>query len=95
MSHEIRTPMNAVIGFSDILASKITDEKQKSYLNSIQTAGKSLLTLINDILDLSKIEAGHLEIQLQESTKTFQIAYIQKALKIFPVLLKPLMEDEE
>ncbi|RKZ87388.1 MAG: hypothetical protein DRR19_13725, partial [Candidatus Parabeggiatoa sp. nov. 1] len=41
MSHEIRTPMNAVIGFSDILASKVTDNKQKSYLNSIQTAGKS------------------------------------------------------
>ncbi len=65
MSHEIRTPMNAVIGFSDILASKVTDKKQKSYLNSIQTAGKSLLTLINDILDLSKIEAGRLDIQYE------------------------------
>jgi len=65
MSHEIRTPMNAVIGFSDILASEITDKKQKSHLNSIQVAGKSLLTLINDILDLSKIEAGRLEIQYE------------------------------
>ncbi|MDM8564779.1 PAS domain S-box protein [Candidatus Halobeggiatoa sp. HSG11] len=65
MSHEIRTPMNAVIGFSDILATKITDKKHKIYLNSIRTAGKSLLTLINDILDLSKIEAGHLEIQYE------------------------------
>ncbi len=65
MSHEIRTPMNAVIGFSDILASKITNKQQKRYLNSIQTAGKSLLTLINDILDLSKIEAGRLEIQYE------------------------------
>jgi signal transduction histidine kinase/CheY-like chemotaxis protein len=65
MSHEIRTPMNAVIGFSEILASKITDKKHKNYLNSIQTAGKSLLTLINDILDLSKIEAGRLDIQYE------------------------------
>ncbi|MDM8565807.1 PAS domain S-box protein [Candidatus Halobeggiatoa sp. HSG11] len=62
MSHEIRTPLNAVIGFSELLTSLVTDEKQKSYLNSIQTAGKTLLTLINDILDLSKIEAGRLDI---------------------------------
>lgn len=65
MSHEIRTPMNAVIGFSEILASKITDKQQKTYLNSIQTAGNSLLTLINDILDLSKIESGRLELQYE------------------------------
>ncbi len=65
MSHEIRTPMNAVIGFSDILASKVTNKQHKNYLNSIQTAGKSLLTLINDILDLSKIEAGRLDIQYE------------------------------
>ncbi len=65
MSHEIRTPLNAVIGFSDILASKITNKQHKSYLNSIQVAGKSLLTLINDILDLSKIEAGRLDIQYE------------------------------
>jgi PAS domain S-box-containing protein len=65
MSHEIRTPMNAVIGFSELLSTLVTDKKQKSYLDSIQTAGKSLLTLINDILDLSKIEAGRLEIQYE------------------------------
>ncbi|MDM8565837.1 response regulator [Candidatus Halobeggiatoa sp. HSG11] len=65
MSHEIRTPMNAVIGFSDILATKLTNKQHKSYLNYIQTAGKSLLTLINDILDLSKIEAGQLDIQYE------------------------------
>jgi PAS domain S-box-containing protein len=65
MSHEIRTPMNAVIGFSDLLASEVTDKKQKSHLNAIRVAGKSLLTLINDILDLSKMEAGRLEIQYE------------------------------
>jgi len=65
MSHEIRTPMNAVIGFSELLSSLITDKKQKSYLSSIQSAGKTLLTLINDILDLSKIEAGRMEIQYE------------------------------
>jgi len=65
MSHEIRTPLNAVIGFSELLSSMITEKKQKSYLDSIQIAGKSLLTLINDILDLSKIEAGQLNIQYE------------------------------
>jgi len=65
MSHEIRTPMNAVIGFSELLSSLVTDKKQKSYLESIQIAGRSLLQLINDILDLSKIEAGKLEIQYE------------------------------
>ncbi|OQY27362.1 MAG: hypothetical protein B6244_10905 [Candidatus Cloacimonetes bacterium 4572_55] len=62
MSHEIRTPMNAVIGFTELLDSMITDQKQRSYLDSIKTGGKNLLSLINDILDLSKIEAGRMKI---------------------------------
>lgn len=62
MSHEIRTPLNAVTGFSELLTGLIKDEKQQNYVNSIKIAGKSLLTLINDILDLSKIEAGMMEI---------------------------------
>ena len=64
MSHEIRTPLNAVIGLSELLTAIIDDEKPRSYLNSIKTAGSSLLKLINDILDLSKIEAGMMKIQL-------------------------------
>ncbi|MCP5052620.1 MAG: response regulator, partial [bacterium] len=63
MSHELRTPLNAVIGFSELLSSMDIDQKQKSYTRSIGTAGKSLLTLINDILDLSKIESGMMEIK--------------------------------
>lgn len=62
MSHEIRTPMNAIIGFTDLLSSLVKEEKQSYYLNSIRSSGKSLLVLINDILDLSKIEAGHFNI---------------------------------
>lgn len=65
MSHEIRTPMNAILGFSQLLQGKIRDEQMKSYVDSIATSGKSLLGLINDILDLSKIEAGRLELQLE------------------------------
>ncbi len=62
MSHEIRTPLNVITGFSDLLSALDTDKKQKSYLDAIKTASKSLLTLINDILDLSKIEAGKVKI---------------------------------
>lgn len=63
MSHEIRTPMNAVIGFADLLSVKLSDPQLSSYVDSIKSSGKSLLTLINDILDLSKIEAGKLSLQ--------------------------------
>lgn len=56
MSHEIRTPMNAILGFTQILEKQITDEKHKEYLKSVRASGNSLLTLINDILDLSKVE---------------------------------------
>lgn len=62
MSHEIRTPMNAIIGFTELLNEQITDKKLSTFVHTIQSAGKSLLTLINDILDLSKVEAGKLTI---------------------------------
>lgn len=63
MSHEIRTPLNAVIGFSELLHKAFSDTKLQGYVESIHAAGTSLLNLINDILDLSKIEAGMMTIQ--------------------------------
>ena len=63
MSHEIRTPMNAIIGFTELLSEQITEPRHKSFVKTIQSAGNNLLTLINDILDLSKIEAGKLQIE--------------------------------
>ena len=74
MSHEIRTPMNAVIGFTDVLASSGLNEQQIGYVKSIQSGSRNLLSLINDILDLSKIEAGKLNIQLDK-------VYIKQLLK--------------
>jgi len=64
MSHEIRTPMNAVLGFTDLLNSRINDPILKGYLNSIKSSGNTLLNLLNDILDLSKIEAEKMKIKL-------------------------------
>lgn len=58
MSHEIRTPLNLVIGFSDIISKEIQDESIKEYVTTIYSAGKSLLAMLNDILDLSKAESG-------------------------------------
>ena len=62
MSHEIRTPMNAILGFSELLQSSVEVEPQRSYLRSIRDSGHNLLALINDILDLSKVESGRVEI---------------------------------
>ncbi|MDT8448117.1 MAG: ATP-binding protein [bacterium] len=62
MSHEIRTPMNAILGFSEILSRRVTDPHNRAYLQSITKAGKALLELISDILDLSKVEAGKLNL---------------------------------
>jgi PAS domain S-box-containing protein len=65
MSHEIRTPMNAIIGFSEALYHKTTDDSHQQMLRSILSSGKILLSLINEILDMSKIEAGKLEFNYQ------------------------------
>ena len=69
MSHELRTPLNSIIGFSDLLAEQGAanfNPKQKRFLGHIQQGSRHLLELINDILDLSKIEAGHLELKYED-----------------------------
>jgi PAS domain S-box-containing protein len=58
MSHEIRTPMNAIIGFTKVVLKTELSAKQKEYLNAIKTSGDALIVLINDILDLAKVDAG-------------------------------------
>ncbi|MEM7313313.1 MAG: ATP-binding protein, partial [Planctomycetota bacterium] len=65
MSHEIRTPMNAILGFADIMRRgyESGESERQEYLNIIHSSGQHLLGLINDILDLSKVESGHMEIE--------------------------------
>lgn len=62
VSHEIRTPMNSIIGFTELLSKLLEDKKHLSYISAIKSSSKSLLTLINDVLDLSKIQAGEIDI---------------------------------
>ena len=67
MSHELRTPLNAIIGFSEVLQERLfgeLNEKQAEYTSDILTSGQHLLSLINEILDLSKVEAGRMELEL-------------------------------
>ena len=61
MSHEIRTPMNAIIGFTKVLMKTDLSEKQKEYLQAIKSSGNTLIVLINDILDLAKVDAGKMK----------------------------------
>lgn len=99
MSHEIRTPMNAILGFSEILSKRIKDQSQLDYLNSIQSSGKTLLDLINNILDLSKIESGKLEfsyepsnikILIQDIVRMFEMKSNEKGLKLNTIISKEL-----
>ncbi|MCX7948478.1 MAG: diguanylate cyclase [Treponemataceae bacterium] len=62
MSHELRTPLNAVLGYAQLLGTYVSSEEGKRYLQSIESSGKALLALINDILDLSRAESGRIEL---------------------------------
>lgn len=85
MSHEIRTPMNAITGFANLLKETKLDSEQKEFVSNINTAAENLLGIINDILDLSKIESGHLVIEsvpfsLYEVIKNITSVLTYKAL---------------
>ncbi len=81
MSHEIRTPMNSILGFSEVMLNTTKDQQQQNYLRTILNSGKSLLTLINDILDLSKIEAGRMEISPEAADVRLIVSEIKQLFK--------------
>jgi PAS domain S-box-containing protein len=104
ISHEIRTPLNSVLGFTELLEGLTSDSLQIKYLNSIRASGKNLMMLINDLLDLSKIESGKMTLHytffdirslLDEIRNVFSlrvtikgIGYIEKLDKHFPAEIK-------
>lgn len=84
MSHEIRTPMNAILGFTELLHGKMENPKLQRYLDSITTSSQSLLKLINEILDLSKVEAGKFQLEwlptnINQLLKSLEQLFINKA----------------
>lgn len=89
MSHEIRTPMNAILGLTYLLQANVTNEEQKDKLNKISLSAKHLLSLINDILDLSKIDAGRMTIEQVPTSVTSILDHVFGMMKD-PALIKQL-----
>jgi len=91
MSHEIRTPMNAIIGFTDLLLTSNFSEQDSQYLNTIKYSADNLMVILNDILDISKIEAGKFSLEnfefdllekLQYLYQTFEFKALDKGIKL-------------
>jgi PAS domain S-box-containing protein len=87
-SHEIRTPMNAVLGFTHLLQRKNLDDDAKEYVAAIRKSGENLLTLINDILDMSKIEAGMVRLESTEFA-------VRALLHSVEMMLKPKADEKK
>lgn len=92
MSHEIRTPMNAIIGFTKVVLKTELNDKQKEYLNAIKLSGDSLIVLINDILDLAKVDAGKMAFEaspfklknsISDMLNLFEARILEKNLNLF------------
>lgn len=97
MSHEIRTPMNAVLGFTRLLRGQPLNDQSKEYVGAIQSAGENLLDIINDILDISKIESGMMRLEpvpfsLRGSLHSLQTMFLPKAAEKH-LSLSVLVED--
>jgi signal transduction histidine kinase len=84
MSHELRTPLNAILGYSELILDNIygeAPEKMRAVLERVQSNGKHLLSLINDVLDLSKIEAGQLKLSLNDYSITDMVHGVYAAVE--------------
>lgn len=101
MSHEIRTPMNAILGFGQLLKEELQGQASASYVEAINSSGEALMRIINDILDLSKIEAGKLSLvpqalnlrhMFQELQQFFGLSAQEKGLALELELLEPFPE---
>ena len=101
MSHEIRTPLNAIIGFTELLGLSSLDEVQSDYVDNIKNAGDNLLLIINDILDLSKIESGRLLMESLPFNIKTTLTHIYNLLKVkaadkgleFSLFMDPTIPD--
>ncbi len=99
MSHELRTPLNAILGFSEMLALEVFAPKRQEYAHLIHNAGSHLLSLVNDLLDLSRIEAGKLELRIEpidlaaliaECAETVAVRGRERDLRLIRNVAEPL-----